>query len=81
MQTYPMYNTIDKDEVLKKLENSLDTRDKRFMFLKICFPKLLPYINIEGSQVDTAFQIYDEFEKHGMCGSLLSCLNIHFYID
>ena len=50
--------------MVHKIENQLDTRDKRFMFLKILFPDDLPMINIEGSPRETAINIVDRFIKN-----------------
>ena len=64
-----------RDALLRALETILDTRDKRFMFLKIEFPKVLSFINLEGSSHVVSFGIYDEFRKRGMLGSLMATLN------
>lgn len=56
----------------------LDTRDKRFMFLKIFFPQSLPSINIEGSPRQTCTSIYFHFDRQGMKNELAKILNKHF---
>ena len=35
------------------------------MFLKICFPEVIPYVNIEGSPKNACFAIYNELGKRG----------------
>lgn len=70
-----------RDKLIEALQRNLDTRDKRFMFLKICFPTLIPRIQIEGNSQDTSWNIYSEFEKQGMIGSLTACLNSYFNED
>jgi len=64
-----------KEKLIEALIDKLDTRDKRYMFLKIFFKEILPQINIEGSQKETAWRIYEEFKKQQMLGSLMACLN------
>jgi hypothetical protein len=70
-----------KDALIKALETQLDTRDKRFMFLRIEFKDLVSRINLEGSAHATAWNIYAEFEKRCMLGSLMSCLNARLDTD
>jgi hypothetical protein len=53
------------DKTLDIMTSNLDTRDKRFMFLKICFPEVIPYVNIEGSPKNACFAIYNELGKRG----------------
>lgn len=50
--------------MVHKIENVLDTRDKRYMFLKLLFPNELPMINLEGTPRETAFNIVDRFIKN-----------------
>lgn len=57
------------------LEIHLDTRDKRYMFLRMEFKEILPMINIEGAPRHVAFEIYQTFKSQGMIGSLMACLN------
>jgi hypothetical protein len=70
-----------KNALIKALETHLDTRDKRFMFLKICFNDLVSQINLEGSSHEVAWNIYSAFEKHQMLGSLMACMNGHLDCD
>jgi hypothetical protein len=70
-----------RNNILKALQKNLDTRDKRFMFLKICFPDLLPNVCIEGSPNTTSWNLYEEFCKQNMVGSLSACLNTYFEED
>ena len=79
-------NTITKtgdsrDKLLKALEDILDTRDKRYMFLFMEFRQILPNIQIEGSPRQTAFNIFNEFEKQQMLGSLMACMNCKLETD
>lgn len=71
----------NRDALLKALEDILDTRDKRYMFLRMEFPNLIPYIQLEGSAQNTSFNIYIEFEKQGMIGSLIATLNSKFDLN
>jgi hypothetical protein len=50
--------------MVHRIEKELDTRDKRYMFLKLMFPDDLPMINIEGSPRETAVNIVDRFIKN-----------------
>jgi len=70
-----MLTSEQKNELIKALCNYLDTRDKRFMFLKILFPILAYKINLEGSIKNTSWEIYNEFEKQEMLESLIMGLN------
>lgn len=67
--------TERRDALINALKSILDTRDKRFMFLRMEFNDLVSMINIEGSAHDTAWNIYLAFEKQQMLGSLMACLN------
>jgi len=75
----------NRDALIEALQTHLDTRDKRFMFLKIEFKDFVSRINLEGSAHDTAWNIYSEFEKNQMLGSLMACINHVFdtelYLD
>lgn len=57
------------------IQNHLDTRDKRFLFLKIFFPHVVSQIDLEGSARECAFRIYFELEKHEQ----LEKLKTHLY--
>jgi hypothetical protein len=74
-------NEENRDNLIKAIETHLDTRDKRFMFLKICFKDLVSRIQLEGSAHDVAWNIYSEFEKQQMLGSLMACINSYFETD
>ena len=80
-----MISTKSRDRLIEALQTHLDTRDKRFMFLKIEFRDLVSQINLEGSAVDTAWNIFSELEKQQMLGSLMACINNIFdtnlYLD
>lgn len=69
------------EQIIRTLENYLDTRDKRYMFLKCMFPDDLPLINTEGSPREVALSIYRRFENNNMLGSLSACLNKVFETD
>ena len=73
--------TNERDELIEAIAEHLDTRDKRYMFLRIFFRDLVSRIQIEGSPMDTAWNIYSEFEKQQMDGSLMACINNTFDTD
>lgn len=52
------------DVLIKNLSIYLDTRDKRFMFLKIFFPVFVYKIDLEGSPRNAAMNIYKYFDKN-----------------
>jgi hypothetical protein len=52
--------------MVHKIEKELDTRDKRYMFLKLLFPEELPMINLEGSPREAALNIVDRFIKNDL---------------
>lgn len=64
-----------RDSLIIALESQLDTRDKRYMFIKMEFKLLTAMIDMEGSAHQAAWNIYCEFEKQSMLGSLISTLN------
>lgn len=73
-----------RDKLIDALAKELDTRDKRFMFIKCMFPhvpRILGRINLEGSPQESAWQIFSEFEKQGMLGSLTACMNSVFELE
>jgi len=70
-----MYYDDELQEIMRK---NLDTRDKRFMFLRIFFPKLIHQINLEGSTEQACYDIEDVFIKHQMQGSLRTHIMVHF---
>ena len=67
-----------KDQIIEAIESGLDTRDKRYMFMKIHFKDVLAYLNLEGTAHHCAWSIYIEFEKRNMLGQLVDCLNSTF---
>jgi hypothetical protein len=71
----------ERQALQEAIESHLDTRDKRFMFLKISFPELLPQINIEGSPRDTSWRFFDLFQRQQMTGSLMAHMNSVFNLD
>jgi hypothetical protein len=72
-----------RDALIEALENHLDTRDKRFMFLKCLFRNVVPIstIKLEGSAREAAWSIFEAFEKQNMLGSLMACINSVFDTD
>lgn len=64
-----------RDMILAAIARELDTRDKRYMFLRINFHECLPAINLEGAPSDVAWNIYSEFSKRQLIGSLVACMN------
>jgi len=70
-----------RDSLLQSIEMILDTRDKRYMFLRMEFESLLPMIDLEGSPRQTAWNIFSEFEKQSMVGSLIAAMNVKFNTD
>jgi excinuclease UvrABC nuclease subunit len=73
--------TEERDTLIDAIIEHLDTRDKRYMFLKIFFKDLIPRIQIEGSPIETSWNIYSEFDKQQMVGSLMACMNNTFDLD
>ena len=71
----------NRDALIMALQTHLDTRDKRFMFIKISFRDLVSQINLEGSAHETACNIFFEFEKQQMLGSLMAHMNNVFDCD
>jgi len=71
----------ERQALQEAIEMHLDTRDKRFMFLKMSFPDILPLINIEGSPRDTSWGIFDLFQRQQMSGSLMAIMNSTFNLD
>jgi hypothetical protein len=70
-----------REALIEALAKHLDTRDKRFMFLKICFEDLLYQINIEGSPIETSWNIYSAFDRNCMLGSLMAAMNSYLDTD
>ena len=64
-----------RDALIQALENTLDTRDKRFMFIKMEFRTLVARIRLEGSAHEAAWEIYCEFEKQYILDLLIATLN------
>jgi len=67
-----------RDKLIDAIAKELDTRDKRFMFIKCHFPhtpRILAHINLEGNPYECAWNIYSEFEKQCMVGSFMACMN------
>jgi len=56
--------------MVKEIAKELNTHDKRYMFLKIFFPRLVSRINLEGSSDNVAYFMVDEFIKQNMIQEL-----------
>lgn len=67
-----------RNDLTYALEKELDTRDKRYMFLRLEFKDFLYNLNIEGSPRDIAWDIYRYFEKQCMIGELIETMNVKF---
>jgi hypothetical protein len=70
-----------RDNLIHEIETILDTRDKRYMFMRMEFKSLTPTIDLEGSPRQAAWNMYYEFEKQSMLGSLISTMNAKFNSD
>ena len=64
-----------KEKLVEFLCNCLDSRDKRYMFLRLEFPKVISHIQLDGSAHYVSWQIIFEFENRNMLGSLIATLN------
>lgn len=47
--------------MVHKIEQVLDTRDKRYMFIKLLFPAELPLLNLDGTPREAAMNMVDWF--------------------
>jgi len=70
-----------RDALIEALETKLDTRDKRYMFIRMEFKTLVARIDLEGSSHQAAWNIYSEFEKQCLLGSLIASLNAKLDTD
>ena len=64
--------------VQRSILNILDTRDKRYMFLKIFFPETLAHVDIEGSPIHACTNIIVEIDKRDKIPTLVDILNDYF---
>ena len=72
----------EKLYLISEMAAVLDTRDKRYMFIKAMFHDIdISRIQLEGSAHVTCYNIADEFEKQSMLGSLAACLNNTFDLN
>lgn len=62
-------------KLLKLIQDNLDTRDKRFMFLKILYPSFVHRIELEGSTLDFSVRLCLEFEKQNKINELEMYIN------
>lgn len=65
--------------LVDKIADSLNTHDKRYMFLKIFFPRSVSRINLEGASWYVAYQIVEEFIKQNEIEELERKLMETFY--
>ena len=65
----------EKQQLIKDISNYLNTHDKRYMFLKILFPRLVTRVKLEGSCDDVSFWIVDEAIKLNILDSLEEHIN------
>lgn len=66
------------DEIINIIKRELDTHGKRYMFIKIFYPRLVSRVDLEGSPYQCANNIYSEFEKQGQLNNLKALLIKHF---
>lgn len=52
-------------QIIELIIKELDTRDKRYMFLKILFPASLALINLEGAPKNVAWAMAQHFKNQG----------------
>ena len=64
-----------EEKLLKLLQKELDTRDKRFMFIRLEFPRLVSRIDLEGSAYHASCNIIFEFRKHQEVDNLIKIAN------
>jgi len=69
------------DDLIDAIATQLPTWGMRYMFLKVTFPKIIHHIQLEGTPIDTAYNIYEEFRKRGMIGSLMAVMNTTFELN
>ena len=73
--TPPLIDRQSQERLIWALETYLDTRDKRFMFLRLMFPEVLPHIDLEGTPRQTAWAISNYFIKNESIGSLMKVVS------
>lgn len=67
-----------RDKLINALKTHLNTKDKAIMFLTMTFKGMLPVIDITDSSLNSAINIYTEFNKVGMISNLIQTLNSIF---
>lgn len=60
-----------EERLLEILQKELDTRDKRYMFIRLEFPELTSRIDLEGSAYQSSCNIIFEFKKHQKIDKLI----------
>lgn len=79
------YEKNEKDALIDAIALHLDTRDKRYMFIKCMFTRNdgidISRIQLEENSFTAAFNIVEYFAKHKMDGSLMACINTIFDLE
>jgi len=72
-----------RDALIDAIAKHLNTHDKRYMFIYLLFKTSISISNIqlEGTSNDTAWNIYEEFRKQSMLGSLIATMNMAYDLD
>jgi len=65
-------------QLLNAIEKELDTRDKRFMFLKLEYPFVIPKAQLEGTIEYCSYSIYIEIDKHSLLSELKRTFELKF---
>jgi len=73
--TPPLIDRQSQERLIWALETYLDTRDKRFMFLRLMFPEALPHIDLEGTPRQTAWAISNYFMKNESLNRLMKVIS------
>lgn len=72
-----------RDALIDAIAKHLNTHDKRYMFICLLFKTSIKpsMIQLEGTSNDTAWNIYEEFRKQCMLGSLIASMNMSFDLE
>lgn len=73
--------TTTKDVLIFELSAHLDSRDKRYTFLKCCFNGVQDIIKLEGSVKEASINIYEYFKKNNSLGEIAACMNTYYNTD
>lgn len=66
------------EKLIKAIEQILDTRDKRFMFLKLEFPFMANKVILEDIIEICSYSIFIEFKKNNLLSDLMSIFELKF---